>query len=196
MEKKRFLPLTLWAISTIDVVFIVSVYAVTAQWRPFCVLRFCIRHCWANLRERVAGEQPGSNVCRYIPNRGIAFLVIAISICALLSLLSHFRLSFISFPLSFSSLALIHVLRHTHTESATFSLYIVSPSSICLSPWLTLIWCLNMWVFNTFFSCLWETNGEERVYPDYCIRRYLLGKVRHKHVQMHNHVQMRTDPKH
>lgn len=69
------------------------------------------------LRETVAREQPGSNVCRCIPNWGIAFLVIAISICALLYLLSHFKLSLISLLLSSFALAHTCVLRYTHTDS-------------------------------------------------------------------------------
>lgn len=142
--------------------FIVSM--ATAQRWPFRVLRLCMR--WANFRETVAGEQPGSNVCRCIPNWGIAFLVIAISICALLSLLSHFKLSLIPlFPSS--SLAHRRVLRHTPSLALSLSL---SPPPHCLSyppifhsPWLTLIRRLNMWVFNTFFSRLWETGRERQV---------------------------------
>lgn len=106
--------------------FIVSM--ATAQRWPFRVLRLCMR--WANFRETVAGEQPGSNVCRCIPNWGIAFLVIAISICALLSLLSHFKLSLIPlFPSS--SLAHRRVLRHTPSLALSLSL---SPSALSLLP--------------------------------------------------------------
>lgn len=120
-QQDGFLSLEIWATCTIDGLFIVSVCTVTAQWWPFLVLRLCMRHCRANLRETVAGEQPCSNVCRCIPNWEIAFLVIAISICALLYLPSHFRLSLISLPLPSSSLAHMRVLRHIRRDCCFLS---------------------------------------------------------------------------
>lgn len=106
------------------------VCTVTTQRWPFRWLRLCMRCCWANLWETVAGEQPCSNVCRCIPNWEIAFLVIAISICALLSLLSHFSLS--SFSPSFLFLSCTHAQAHS-----AFFLLIVSPSPTFFSLSLT-----------------------------------------------------------
>lgn len=185
-----------------------SLWLARAQWLPSDDLFMWLACVWyatePTSEKQWLESKPDSNVCRCIPNWGIAFLVIAISIWALLSLLSHFKLSLISLRFSsFLSLSHSHthllVLRHTRRVWCLLlspSALSPPPTQIFHSPWLTLIQRLNMWVFNTFLSCLWETGREETVYPHHRTISYLLRKVRHKHAQMRNHVQMRADPKH
>lgn len=55
--------------------------------------------------QRLVGEQPGSDVCRCIHNWGIAYLVIAISFCAVPAIISS----------SHFSLAFFFTFSHTHT---------------------------------------------------------------------------------
>lgn len=127
------------------------------------------------------------NVCRCIPNCEIVFLVIAISICAFLSLLSHFRLSLISAPLSSLSVSVAHahMLRHTQSSAAP------SPSALSLlppifhSPWLTLIRRSSMWVFKTFLSRSEKTGREERALPDYRTIWYSPLRGGRKYARMH-----------
>ena len=118
-----------------------SLWLARAQWLPSDDLFMWLACVWyatePSSEKQWLESKPGSNVCRCIPNWGIAFLVIAISICALLSLLSHFKLSLISlscFPLS--SLSLSHtrthllVLRHTHRVWCL----LLSPSALSPPP--------------------------------------------------------------
>lgn len=103
---------------------------VCAQWLPSDDL-FARSVCvWdaaePNLRGTVAGEQPGSNVCRCIPNWGIAFLVIAISICALTILAVSFQaLSY--FSPAFLFLPCTHARAQRHTQSLPLPPSALSP---------------------------------------------------------------------
>lgn len=166
------LRLVVWAKWRIDRVFIVSVYTVTAHWWPFRILRLWMRCSWTRLRDG-GREKPGSNVCRCILNWGIAFLVIAISIWALLSLLSHFRLALISLSLFSLSRSL--------SRSHTFSFCIVSLSCFWLCGW------------STNFKATCEQLADKKEYIPIISAALCWGR---SDINMPNHVQMLTDLKH
>lgn len=169
-----------------------------AQWLPSDDLFACSVCVWdaaePNLRGTVAGEQPGFNVCRCIPNWGIAFLVIAISICALTILAVSFQaLCYFSQAFLFLSRALRDTRRvcrflppHCLSFPPIFSLSLTHIDS----P-------LEHVGVSTHSVVACEKLAESKEYimiitPNW----YLLGKVRHKHAQMHRHVQVCTVPKH
>lgn len=127
--------LLLGVVMYVSGLFIASVCTVTVQHWPFHIFSLYMRRCWANLWEIVAGEQPGYNVCRCIPNRRGAFLVIAISICALICLLSLFRFYLSPVLLFTSSLADAHIWKWTDMVTAFFSLIFPNWIQIYGSLW-------------------------------------------------------------